>query len=91
MKEWVLRRNNNKLARKNGHMRIPEQEWQGKNIFVWEVRPVDLNFFGTFYFCFCFLFSLTWFDRGDSSGMDKSSSATCLLYSDVVKGEPSLT
>ena len=27
--------------------------------------------------------------RGDSSGMDKSSSAKCLLYSDVVKGEPS--
>ena len=26
--------------------------------------------------------------RGDSSGIDKSSSATCLLYSDVVKGEP---
>ena len=26
--------------------------------------------------------------RGDSSGMDKSSSAKCLLYSDVVKGEP---
>ena len=26
---------------------------------------------------------------GDSSGMDKSSSATCLLYSDVVKGEQS--
>ena len=25
--------------------------------------------------------------RGDSSGMDKSSSATCLLYSYVVKGE----
>ena len=29
--------------------------------------------------------------RGDSSGMDKSSSAKCLLYSDVVKGEPSPT
>ena len=29
--------------------------------------------------------------RGDSSGMDKSSSATCLLYSDVVNGEPSPT
>ena len=29
--------------------------------------------------------------RGDSSGMDKSSSAKCLLYSDVVKGEPSST
>ena len=27
--------------------------------------------------------------RGDSSGMDKSSSAKCLLYSDVAKGEPS--
>ena len=26
---------------------------------------------------------------GDLSGMDKSSSATCLLYSDVVKGDPS--
>ena len=26
--------------------------------------------------------------RGDSSGMDKSSSAKYLLYSDVVKGEP---
>ena len=25
--------------------------------------------------------------RGDSSGIDRSSSATCLLYSDVVKGE----
>ena len=24
--------------------------------------------------------------RGDRSGMNKSSSATCLLYSDVVKG-----
>ena len=29
--------------------------------------------------------------RGDSSGMDKSSSATCLLYSDVVKREQSPT
>ena len=29
--------------------------------------------------------------RGDSSGMDKSSSAKCLLYSDVAKGEPSAT
>ena len=29
--------------------------------------------------------------RGCSSGMDKSSSAKCLLYSDVVKGEPSPT
>ena len=29
--------------------------------------------------------------RGDSSGMDKSSSAKCLLYSDVAKGEPSPT
>ena len=29
--------------------------------------------------------------RGDSSGMDKSSSAKCPLYSDVVKGEPSPT
>ena len=29
--------------------------------------------------------------RSDSSGMDKSSSAKCLLYSDVVKGEPSPT
>ena len=29
--------------------------------------------------------------RGDSSGMDKSSSAKCLLYSDVMKGEPSPT
>ena len=29
--------------------------------------------------------------RGDSSGMDKSSSAKCLLYSDVEKGEPSPT
>ena len=29
--------------------------------------------------------------RGDSSGMDKSSSAKCLLYSDVVNGEPSPT
>ena len=29
--------------------------------------------------------------RGDSSGMDKSSSAKCLLYSDVVKGEPNPT
>ena len=29
--------------------------------------------------------------HGDSSGMDKSSAATCLLYSDVVKGEPSPT
>ena len=29
--------------------------------------------------------------RGDSLGMDKSSSAKCLLYSDVVKGEPSPT
>ena len=29
--------------------------------------------------------------RGDSSGMDKSSSVKCLLYSDVVKGEPSPT
>ena len=29
--------------------------------------------------------------RGDSSGMDKYSSAKCLLYSDVVKGEPSPT
>ena len=27
--------------------------------------------------------------RGDSSGMDKSSAAKCILYSDVVKGEPS--
>ena len=27
----------------------------------------------------------------DSTGMDKSSSAKCLLYSDVVKGEPSPT
>ena len=27
--------------------------------------------------------------RGDSSGMAKPSSATCLLYSDVAKGEPS--
>ena len=26
--------------------------------------------------------------RGDCSGMDKSSTAKCLLYSDVVKGEP---
>ena len=26
--------------------------------------------------------------RGDRSGMDKSSSTTCLLYSDVVKGDP---
>jgi len=58
VKEWVLRRNNNKLARKNGHMRIPEQEWQGKNIFVWEVLPVDLNFFGTFFFVFVFFFHL---------------------------------
>ena len=29
--------------------------------------------------------------RGDSSGMDKSSSAKCLLYTDVVKGQPSPT
>ena len=29
--------------------------------------------------------------RGDRSGMDKSSSATCLLYSDVVRGDPSPT
>ena len=29
--------------------------------------------------------------RGDRSGIDKSSSATCLLYSNVVKGDPSLT
>ena len=29
--------------------------------------------------------------RGDSLGMDKSSSAKCLLYSDVVKGEPTPT
>ena len=29
--------------------------------------------------------------RGDRSGMDKSSSARCLLYSDVVKGDPSPT
>ena len=29
--------------------------------------------------------------HGDSLGMDKSSSAKCLLYSDVVKGEPSPT
>ena len=29
--------------------------------------------------------------RGDSLGMDKSSSAKCLLYSDDVKGEPSPT
>ena len=29
--------------------------------------------------------------RGDSSGMDKSSSAKRLLYSDVMKGEPSPT
>ena len=29
--------------------------------------------------------------RDDSSGMDKSSSAKCLLYSDVAKGEPSPT
>ena len=29
--------------------------------------------------------------RGDSSGMDTSSSAKCLLYSDVAKGEPSPT
>ena len=29
--------------------------------------------------------------RGDRSGMDKSSSATCLLYSDVVKVDPSPT
>ena len=29
--------------------------------------------------------------RGDSLGMDKSSSAKCLLYSDVVKGELSPT
>ena len=29
--------------------------------------------------------------RGDSSGMDKSSLAKCLLYSDVMKGEPSPT
>ena len=29
--------------------------------------------------------------RGDSSGMDKSSSAKWILYSDVVKGEPSPT
>ena len=29
--------------------------------------------------------------RGDSLGIDKSSSAKCLLYSDVVKGEPSPT
>ena len=29
--------------------------------------------------------------RCDCSGMDKSSSATCLLYSDVVKAEPSPT
>ena len=29
--------------------------------------------------------------RGDSSGMDKSSSAKCFLYSVVVKGEPSST
>ena len=29
--------------------------------------------------------------RGDSSGMDKSSSAKCLLYSDVVKGKLSPT
>ena len=27
--------------------------------------------------------------RGDSSGMEKSSAAKCILYSDVVKGEPS--
>ena len=29
--------------------------------------------------------------RGDSSGMDKSSLAKCLSYSDVMKGEPSPT
>ena len=29
--------------------------------------------------------------RCDCSGMDKSSSATCLFYSDVVKAEPSPT
>ena len=29
--------------------------------------------------------------RSNSSGMDKSSSGKCLLYSDVVKGEPSPT
>ena len=28
---------------------------------------------------------------GDRSGMDKSSSATCLLFSDVVKGDLSPT
>ena len=29
--------------------------------------------------------------RGDRSGIEKSSSTTCLLYSDVVKGDPSPT
>ena len=29
--------------------------------------------------------------RGDRSGIDKSSSATCLLYSNVVTGDPSPT
>ena len=36
------------------------------------------------YVCFVYF-------RDDRSGMDKSSSATCLLYNDVGKGDPSPT
>ena len=39
--------------------------------------------FDIFYFCFVYF--------ADRSGMDKSPSVTCLLYSDVVKGDTSPT
>ena len=38
---------------------------------------------------FCKLHVSRFFTSVFLSGMDKSSSATCLLYSDVVKGDPS--
>ena len=40
--------------------------------------------FDIFFVCFVYF-------GGDRSGMDKSSSATCLLYSGVVNGDPSPT
>ena len=43
---------------------------------------LQIAHFDIFYVCVVYL-------GGDRSGMDKSLSATCLLYSDVTKGDPS--
>ena len=60
----------------NGEKLFPFSESELSHTFC-KLQVSDLRLFRSF--------------RGDSLGMDKSSSAKCLLYSDVVKGEPSPT